>query len=114
MVKFANEDICQICEKTLFFYFSSILNLVYNEPCFFDIVLSIPMEIIEYENLKGHMGCFKYKSMVLGESCSTCVNYIIEHWRYLICRQFEDYPMNSYVPTKPTVNFYYKITRNDV
>ena len=32
MVKFDYEDICQICEKTLFFYFSSILNLVYNEP----------------------------------------------------------------------------------
>ena len=32
MVEFGNEDICQICEKTLCFYFSSILNLVYNEP----------------------------------------------------------------------------------
>ena len=48
--------------------------------CFYDIVLSIPMEIIEYENLKGHMGCFKYKSMVLGEPCPMCVNYIIEYY----------------------------------
>ena len=32
MVEFANEDICQICKKTFCFYFSSILNLVYNEP----------------------------------------------------------------------------------
>ena len=32
MVKFDNEDFCQICEKTICFYFSSILNLVYNEP----------------------------------------------------------------------------------
>ena len=57
-------------------------NLLYHFciNCFFDIVLSIPMEIIEYENLKGQMGCFKNKSMVLGESCPTCVNYIIEHY----------------------------------
>ena len=31
MVEFGNEDICQICEKTLFFYFSGFLNLVYND-----------------------------------------------------------------------------------
>ena len=34
MVEFGNGDICQICEKTLCFYFSSIVNLVYNvEHC---------------------------------------------------------------------------------
>ena len=32
MVKFDYEDICQICKKTLLFYFSSILNLINNEP----------------------------------------------------------------------------------
>ena len=32
MFEFGSENICQICEKTLCFYFSSILNLVYNEP----------------------------------------------------------------------------------
>ena len=32
MVEFANEDICKFCKKTICFYFSSFLNLVYNEP----------------------------------------------------------------------------------
>ena len=30
LVQFGNEDICQICEKLLCFYFSEILSLVYN------------------------------------------------------------------------------------
>ena len=43
--------------------------------------MSIPMEIIEHENLKGHIGCFKYVNMVLeGDCCLGCVNYIIEHY----------------------------------
>ena len=48
--------------------------------CFYDIVLSIPMEIIEYENLKGRMGCFRLKSMLLGDCCQMCINDIIEHY----------------------------------
>ena len=57
-------------------------NLLYHFciNCFFEIVLSIPMEIIEHENLKGHMCCIKYASMVLGECCPICVNYTIEHY----------------------------------
>ena len=31
MVEFGYEDICQMCEKTLCFYFSDILSLVYND-----------------------------------------------------------------------------------
>ena len=31
MVEFGNEDICQIREKTLCFYFSDILSLIYND-----------------------------------------------------------------------------------
>ena len=49
--------------------------------CFFEIVLSIPLDIIEYENLKGHMGCFKSENLVLKDDCCQgCVNYIIEHY----------------------------------
>ena len=49
--------------------------------CFFEIVLSIPLDIIEYENLKGHMGCFKSENLLLeGDFCRGCVNYIIEHY----------------------------------
>ena len=36
------------------------------------VVLSIPMEIIEYENLRGHMSCFRHKSMLL-----TVVLYVL-------------------------------------
>ena len=38
------------------------------------------MKIIEHENLRGHMGCIRYKSMVLGECCPICVNYTIKHY----------------------------------
>ena len=51
--------------------------------CLFDIVSSIPMRIIEYEILRGHMGCifkFRHRGMVLGESCSLCINYSIKHY----------------------------------
>ena len=73
-------------EKTLSFriYFSGkscLYHFCIN--CFYDVVLSIPMEIIDYENLKGHMGCFRLKSMLLGDCCQTCVYYIIEHYSML-------------------------------
>ena len=58
-------------------------NLLYHFciNCFFDIVLSIPMKIIEDENLRGHMSCIKNASMVFGGDCCTiCVNYIIKHY----------------------------------
>ena len=51
--------------------------------CFFDIVSSIPMRIIEYDMLRGHMGCifkFRHKGMVLGECCSKCINYSVQHY----------------------------------
>ena len=38
------------------------------------------MEIIEYENLQGRMGCFRLKSMLLGDCCKMCINEIIEHY----------------------------------
>ena len=70
-------------EKTLSFrIYLYRQNLLYHFciNCFYDVVLSIPIEIIEYENLKGHMGCFRPKSMLLGDCCQMCVKYIIEHY----------------------------------
>ena len=73
-------------EKTFCYrkYFSQ-QNLLYHFciNCFFDVVSSIPMRIIEYEILRGHMGCIfkiRHKGMVLGECCSICVNYTIKHY----------------------------------
>ena len=51
--------------------------------CLFDIVSSIPMRIIEYEMVRGHMGCifkFRHKGMALGESCRTCINYTVKYY----------------------------------
>ena len=49
--------------------------------CFFEIVLSIPLDVIKYENLNGHLGCFKSeKTLLENDSCVGCVNYIIEHY----------------------------------
>ena len=57
-------------------------NLLYHFciNCFFDIVLSIPMNIIEDENLRGYMGCIRYKTMLLDDCCPMCVNYIIKYY----------------------------------
>ena len=38
------------------------------------------MEIIEHENLKGQMGCFKLKNMLLGDHCQMCIKYLIENY----------------------------------
>ena len=49
--------------------------------CFFEIVLSIPLDVIEHENLNAHMGCFKSAKILLeNDCCPGCVNYIIEHY----------------------------------
>ena len=73
-------------EKTLsyrkYFYHQ---NLLYHFciSCFFDVVSSIPMEIIENEILKSYMGCIfkiRHKDMVLSECCPICVNYTIKHY----------------------------------
>ena len=51
--------------------------------CLFDVVSSIPIRIIELEMQSGHMGCiFKFRqgSMVLGQSCTACVNYSVRHY----------------------------------
>ena len=71
-------------EKTFsyrkYFYFQDLLYHVCIN-CFFEIVLSIPLDIIEHENLKGHMGCFKFGNMLLQDDCCPrCVNYILEHY----------------------------------
>ena len=60
-------------------------NLLYHFciNCFFDVVSSIPMRIIEHEILRGHMGCIfkiRHKSIMLGECCPICVNYTIKHY----------------------------------
>ena len=83
MLKFPYVEFNYSIEKTFsyrkYFYRQ---NLLYHFciNCFFDLVLSIPMEIIEYENLRGHMSCFRHKSMLLGNCCPICVNYTIEHY----------------------------------
>ena len=61
-------------------------NLLYHFciNCFYDVVLSIPIEIIEHENLKGHMGCFRHKSMLLSDCCRICVKYIIENYSMML------------------------------
>ena len=41
------------------------------------------MRIIEYEMVRGHMGCifkFRHNGMALGESCTACVNYSIQRY----------------------------------
>ena len=49
--------------------------------CFYEVVLSIPLDVIEHENLNGHMGCFKSEKILLeNDCCLGCVNYIIEHY----------------------------------
>ena len=65
-------------------YFSQV-GLLYHFciNCLFDIVSSIPMRIIEYEMLRGHMGCifkFRHNGMALGESCPACINYLIQRY----------------------------------
>ena len=51
--------------------------------CFYEIVLSIPIEIIENENLKGRMGCFTLKNMLLHDCCQMCFKDIIERYSIL-------------------------------
>ena len=54
--------------------------------CLFDVVCSIPMQIMEIEMQRGHMGCifrFRHKTMPLGEACSACINYSIRHYSRL-------------------------------
>ena len=73
-----------LIEKTFsyrkYFYYQDLFYHVCIN-CFFEIVLSIPLDIIEYENLKGHMSCFKSKKMLLQDDCCPrCVNYIFEHY----------------------------------
>ena len=51
--------------------------------CLFDVVCSIPIQIVEFEMRKGHMGCiykFRHNGIALGESCSACVNYVMRHY----------------------------------
>ena len=70
-------------EKTFsyrkYFYYEDLLyHFCIN--CFYDIVLSLPIMIIEYENLRGHMGCLKNQSLLLSECCPICVNYTVKHY----------------------------------
>ena len=49
--------------------------------CFYEVVLIIPLDVIQDENLNGHMGCLKSgKTLLKDDCCVTCVNYIIEHY----------------------------------
>ena len=49
--------------------------------CLFEVGLSIPSDIIQYENSRGNMGCFNFKNMLLKDDCCVgCVNYIMEHY----------------------------------
>ena len=63
-------------------------NLLYHFciNCFYDLVLSIPIEIIEHENLKGHMDCFRLKCMLLGDCCRICIKYLIENYSMMLFR----------------------------
>ena len=61
-------------------------NLLYHFciNCLHEVINNVPMRIIEFElTMKGRAGCiFKYKhdSIPLGESCCTCVNFIIHRF----------------------------------
>ena len=69
------------CYRKYFYHQNLLYHFCIN--CFFDVVLSIPMRIIEHEILRGHMDCIfkiRHKSMVLGECCPICVNYTIKHY----------------------------------
>ena len=49
--------------------------------CFYKIVLSIPLDVIQHENLNGHLGCLKsHETMLRDDCCRACVNYIIDHY----------------------------------
>ena len=52
--------------------------------CLHEVISNIPMRIIEFElTMKGRAGyIFKYKhnAISLGESCCTCVNFIIHRF----------------------------------
>ena len=68
-------------EKTFsyrFYYEDLLYHFCIN--CFYDIVLSLPMRIIEYENLRGQMGCLRNQSILLSECCPICVYYTVKHY----------------------------------
>ena len=48
--------------------------------CFYEVVLLIPLDFIEYEILKGHMGCFKSENLLKDDCCQGCVNHMIKHY----------------------------------
>ena len=74
-------------EKTLSFrkyFYDRKLFYHFCVQCFYEIVLSIPLDVIEHENLNGHLGCLKSHEMLLkNDCCLGCINYIIEHYSTL-------------------------------